>query len=377
MSRVYVQQDAPPPSFEEAKNTRQKVRAAGMHPDYWYPAAWAKDLKPGEVKEVVFWKRSIALFRGDDGQVRAIDNRCAHRQLKLTTGHVEGCNLVCPYHGWAYDGQGRVVDIPHSLFGRKFPKFQVPSIPVKVKHGLIFIFPGDPEKSEDVAPPDIPELQGQNPWPTVCVDSTWKAHHSMIMDNVSDFTHAFLHRRFKPFDDAKLIHYETIGDTVELEYETKVGRGPISGLFVDRSRVDSDSMKLGYEYPYQRSNTDNQIKHWCFVRPIDERTTASFFIFYFRSFRVPFTKVPLPFNVMRGLLAIGKKLTVQPLLEEDGVAVECEQDGYDRHWDAPLAELNPVVKSFQELTIRKWEEYLASQTLTTISKKSKDEEARV
>jgi len=26
-----------PPSFEDAKNRRQRVRAAGMDPNHWYP----------------------------------------------------------------------------------------------------------------------------------------------------------------------------------------------------------------------------------------------------------------------------------------------------------------------------------------------------
>ena len=29
------------PSFEEAKNRRQKVRAAGMNPNFWYPVEYA------------------------------------------------------------------------------------------------------------------------------------------------------------------------------------------------------------------------------------------------------------------------------------------------------------------------------------------------
>ena len=41
------------------------------------------------------------------------------------------------------------------------------------------------------------------------------------------------------------------------------------------------------------------------------------------------------------------------------VAVEAEQEGYDAHWDKPIAELNPCVREFQDLTIRKWEEHLA------------------
>ena len=38
-----------------------------------------------------------------------------------------------------------------------------------------------------------------------------------------------------------------------------------------------------------------------------------------------------------------------------------EQRGYERHHDAPIAELNPAVLEFQKLTIRKWEEYLAER----------------
>jgi hypothetical protein len=39
--------------------------------------------------------------------------------------------------------------------------------------------------------------------------------------------------------------------------------------------------------------------------------------------------------------------------------VAWEQQGYERYFDAPLAELCPVVPLFQELVVRKWEEYLA------------------
>ncbi|MAQ14718.1 MAG: ring-hydroxylating oxygenase subunit alpha [Sandaracinus sp.] len=350
---------APPPSFTEARNSRQKVRAAGMNPNYWYAVELDKNVGKEEVVEVVFWKRSIALFRDVHGELHAIENRCAHRQLKLTTGHVDGCNLVCPYHGWAYDGEGKVVDIPHSLFGRKFPKFQVPSMPVQVRYGLIWIFMGDAERQHEASIPEIPELEGPDRWTCVPVDATWTAHHSMIIDNVSDFTHAYLHRRYEPFKDAELTGFEVQGDTVELEYDTQVGAGKVSSLFVDRESVDTNQMKLAYEYPYQRSNTDDQIKHWLFVLPIDERTTRSFYLFYFKALKVPFTRFRIPRPVMTPFMHAANKLLVGKILDEDRVAVEAEQEGYEMHWDAPLAELNPVVKAFQDLTIRKWEEHLA------------------
>jgi phenylpropionate dioxygenase-like ring-hydroxylating dioxygenase large terminal subunit len=356
-----------PPAFEEARNRRQKARAAGLNPDHWYAVEYDRALRPGAVREVQFWKRSIALYRDREGALHAIENRCAHRQLKLSYGHVEDCHLVCPYHGWTYDGCGRVTRIPHELFGRPMPRFQVPSYPVQVRYGLIWIFPGDPELARERKIPEIPEIEGPRRWACVPLDFTWRAHYSMIIDNVSDFTHAYLHRRYRPFVDAKLTRCEAIGDSVHLSYRTKVGQGRISGLFVDRNRVNTNEMDLCFEYPYQWSNTGNKIKHWCFVLPIDERTTRVFFLFYFESLRIPLLPVRIPRWLMTAVLKIANRIMIGPLLSQDGFAVEAEQEAYERHWDAPLAELNPAVGLFQQLIVRRWEEHLSRSTQRTIS----------
>ena len=355
------------PGFAEAHNRRQKARAAGLNPDYWYAVEYDRALKRGETRDIQFWNRSIALYRDREGRLHAIENRCAHRQLKLSLGHVEGCNLVCPYHGWTYDGSGRVTSIPHELFGRPMPRFQVPSYPVAVRYGLIWIFPGDPELAGERSIPAIPELEGRARWACVPLDFTWKAHYSMIIDNVSDFTHAYLHRRYRPFEDARLTRCETVGDAVHLSYRTRVGRGRISGLFVDRKRVDTNHMDLCFEYPYQWSNTGDRIKHWCFVLPVDERTTRVFFLFYFEALKIPLLPVRIPRWMMSAVLKIANKLLIGPLLAQDGFAVEAEQEAYERHWDAPLAELNPAVGMFQQLIIRRWEEHLSREAKHTVS----------
>ena len=58
------------PGFTEARNPRQKARAAGLHPDYWYAVERDSAVKSGSVVEVRFWNRSIALYRGQDGKLR-------------------------------------------------------------------------------------------------------------------------------------------------------------------------------------------------------------------------------------------------------------------------------------------------------------------
>jgi phenylpropionate dioxygenase-like ring-hydroxylating dioxygenase large terminal subunit len=347
-----------PPEFAAGRNRRQKARAAGLSPDYWYAVEYDRAVKRGCTREVRFWNSSIVLYRGQDGALHALENRCAHRQLKLSLGQVEGCNLTCAYHGWSYDGDGRVVSFAHDLFDKPTLKVRVRSYPVRVRYGLIWIFPGDSALAEERSIPHIPELEGRRRWACVPVDFTWRAHHSMVIDNVSDFTHAYLHRNYRPFVDARMTRCEADADRVTLAYQTAIGRGRISGLFVDRKRVDTNSIELCYEYPYQWSNTGGKIKHWCFVLPVDERTTRAFFLFYFDALKFPLTPFRIPRWLMTPLLRIANRMLIRPLLCQDGFAVEAEQAGYERHHDAPMIEVNPAVAMFQDLTIRKWSEHL-------------------
>ena len=330
-----------------------------MDPDYWYAVAEAGRIKPGTIVEVTFWKQSIALYRDAEGSFRALTNRCVHRQIELTLGQVEGCDLVCGYHGWRYDGDGQVVGIP-DLFGREqLPKLSVRSFPVKVRYGLVWLFPGNPDLAEVRQIPEIPELEGPGRWACVPITLTCNAHHSIVIDNVSDFSHAYLHRKYRPFTGAELTRCETVGDDVHLEYDTKVGRGRISGLFVDHSRVNTNHMHLCFQYPYQWSNTDDEIKHWLFVLPMDERTTKCFFLFYFRSLKIPKAPIRIPRFAMVTVLKLANRSLIGPLLGQDRVAVEAEQRGYEQFWDAPPIELNPVVREFQQVIVRKWSEHLA------------------
>ena len=58
--------------------------------------------------------RPVILVRGEDGAVRVVMNRCAHKGAKLVSepsGNV-GRFFRCPYHAWAYDLDGRVRAIP-------------------------------------------------------------------------------------------------------------------------------------------------------------------------------------------------------------------------------------------------------------------------
>ncbi len=350
-----------PPSFQEAKHKREKARAAGMDPNYWYAVEVSSALAVGQIRKVSFWGTHAALYRDESGVARAVEDRCAHRHVPLSIGEVKGERIVCQYHGWEYDKEGKLAGVPHDLFGMKMPVCKLRTYPVKERYGLVWMFWGDAENAEKVPMPFIPDLEGPEPWACVPVDFTLKAHHSMVIDNVSDFSHAYLHRKYKPFDDAKLTKLESTEDAVFVSYDTKVGGGKVTGLFIDRSSVDTNKMDLGYQYPYQWSNTDGAIKHWLFVLPIDERTTRMFYLFHFKAFKVPFLPMRLPRRLMKPLLKAANPLHIRPLLTQDAIACEAEQEGWERHWDQPIAEINPAVHAFQTLTIKKWEQHLARE----------------
>jgi hypothetical protein len=54
----------------------------------------------------------------------------------------------------------------------------------------------------------------------------------MILENVCDFNHAFLHRKFKPFTDPHLLGTRHEGDIIYVDYETDMSQSRIPKGFL-------------------------------------------------------------------------------------------------------------------------------------------------
>ncbi|MFK8080456.1 MAG: Rieske 2Fe-2S domain-containing protein [Granulosicoccus sp.] len=68
----------------------------------WHPVAASSDLVHRHVFHAQVLGREMALWRADDGNVNAWENRCLHRGVKLSIGVNDGHELICQYHGWRY-----------------------------------------------------------------------------------------------------------------------------------------------------------------------------------------------------------------------------------------------------------------------------------
>ncbi len=347
---------------EAAETLRQRAFAAGFDPAYWYPVEYDLALKPGQVIEIKSTFGSLALFRGRDGRVGAVENRCAHRQVKLSHGKVEDCRLTCPYHGWSYETDGRLSAIQHELFGKNFPAVRLRSYPVQVRYGLIWVFFGDPQRAEKRPLPSIPEIEGKHPWVSIPLDFLVRAHPTAIVNNVMDSTHvAALHRTFRTrtLRIGKLTRCEAQGDRVLLSHEVRLDSGGLLQFLL--SPLKHFTQESCYEYPYLWVSVGGVYKLWNFMLPIDERTTRLFLLSCADNVKIPFTPYAAPVRLLQPALAVAKRFLVTPLFVEDVWSFEVEQEGYDSNPRAPAVDFHPAIRPSYQLTVRKWEEHLASR----------------
>ena len=54
----------------------------------------------------------LVLFRDLSGRPGVLGAKCAHRRANLCLGNVSKSGLRCRYHGWLYNHEGRVLEMP-------------------------------------------------------------------------------------------------------------------------------------------------------------------------------------------------------------------------------------------------------------------------
>ena len=139
-------------------------------PNGWFIVASADELAPGTIVDRHYFGRDVVVFRTDSGQPHVTDAYCAHLGAHLAVGGtVRGESVVCPFHGWCYDGEsGRCVDIPYGP-GRIPTQARIRSFPTVERNRMIwawFHLEGRPPFYEV---PDVPELD----------DPAWSDPHTI------------------------------------------------------------------------------------------------------------------------------------------------------------------------------------------------------
>ena len=97
----------------------------------WYVAGWENHLDGGLLARTIC-EEPIVFFRGDDGKIGALEDRCGHRSAPLSVGRLKGNEVECGYHGLRFDRTGQCTAIPPQELVP--PSARVRSYPVILKN---------------------------------------------------------------------------------------------------------------------------------------------------------------------------------------------------------------------------------------------------
>lgn len=81
-----------------------------------------KTREPGSYIAVEIAGQPIAVVRDKSGELRAFYNVCKHRAHHLLSGEGKTSLIVCPYHAWAYQLDGKLQGAPHTQNLKHFNK---------------------------------------------------------------------------------------------------------------------------------------------------------------------------------------------------------------------------------------------------------------
>ena len=163
---------------------------------YWQPVSITKDL--GERPKLIkILGEELVLFRDKSGQIGLVHKNCPHRRASLEFGKCETRGIRCCYHGWLFDVEGTILEIPGE------PEDSEPAIrvkqsrrlgayPVKEFRGLIFAYLGPPREQPRFPVYDAYELPDMVRSPYA---AAFQCNWIQVLDAIVDPVHtAFLHQ---------------------------------------------------------------------------------------------------------------------------------------------------------------------------------------
>lgn len=122
----------------------------------WQIVCHVSDIaKPGDYQTIDYLGESIVVVRGEDMDVRGFINVCRHRAMRIVEGPT-GCakKLVCPYHAWAYELDGRLSGVPMrgDYPALDMAKNGLIAVDVEIWEGFVFV------RLEDDGGPSVAEM---------------------------------------------------------------------------------------------------------------------------------------------------------------------------------------------------------------------------
>ena len=170
------------------------ARISSKVPNTWLAVCHSADLKKKELKKVWVDEKPICLFRTSSGEVKAISDICLHRAAALSDGWLDGDLVVCPYHAYKFDGEGKLRYIPgvdEGMLAKNKRTARTVWYKTYEQGGLVYIFPDAMRAGaieQHVKPFLIPEAVDPS-FRVVEGVCEIKASANLVVENLLDMLH--------------------------------------------------------------------------------------------------------------------------------------------------------------------------------------------
>jgi phenylpropionate dioxygenase-like ring-hydroxylating dioxygenase large terminal subunit len=168
----------------------------------WYPIFYVEDLDRTKLSKFTLLERDLVIWWDRLAQSwQVFSDRCPHRLAPLSQGRVnENGLLECPYHGWAFKGNGECDRIPQQAengTAQTSKRACAEALPSKIVQGLLFVYAGQPENALKTKIPMIePLLETPDEWVCLTIFRDLPYDASTLLENVLDSSHLpFTHHR--------------------------------------------------------------------------------------------------------------------------------------------------------------------------------------
>ena len=185
----------PPAIYSDAdvyRQERQRVFAI----DWQCPGLAADIPKSGDYITFTINEQPFFSMRSKDGSIHSYSNVCLHRMMTLLEGHGCANRITCPYHGWTYDTEGKVIGAGH--MGHRDPEFdkkgyRLPELRTEIWQGWIYVtlsasVPPIAELLKDLAP-EVERYALPGYISVARQDHVWKTNWKLLTENFMEGYH--------------------------------------------------------------------------------------------------------------------------------------------------------------------------------------------
>ena len=215
----------------------------------WFQVLYSNELEIGESKPLYYFDQELVAFRTESGVAKVVDAYCPHMGAHLGYGihentgkgsAVNGESIVCPFHGWEFNGEGQCTHIPYAK--NKPPRVAkgesvLSAWNVREVNQCILVW-YHPQGIEPLFEPEqVPEADAENPdWGDARV-FTWDidTHMQEIGENAVDPAHFKFVHGTNDIPDSEVMEFDGVYRRGFLKTRNPTPQGVVDGAIENRN----------------------------------------------------------------------------------------------------------------------------------------------